>query len=273
MINLLHQHEQLFFHHNFLFEYFFIIIMTEKKCDIDLQKLTVKQLREKCRIEEIKGCSGKNKSQLIEHICNYKPEQYRSIKNLKWYITYHEEELEKAEKILDKKLANNENPILAYFDVEHHRKGARDNQAELWNRQKANEEKNKKLGDYLYKKYPPIKYGLDFPSLYEAFHDDIFKDHPKVWDFEEVITVNEWVINGRLEEINWRNDLIDAIERGEHPELKGKRIPKIGWHEYLRKTFFDEIIEHFKEDFKEYDHELTPTEIRKIKNVLKIYIH
>lgn len=135
-------------------------------------------------------------------------------------------------------------------------------------------EKRSKLEDKLMKIFEGDNYGYDYPD-FEVIVENILKKkglgYEKLNSMMSEVIFYEDELNLHLSTINWRKDLLYHIDRGEFPELKGKRIPQLSFQHLSKKDFVNVANKIAKEFSKTYNVNLTKAEINSMRKELMKY--
>lgn len=136
-------------------------------------------------------------------------------------------------------------------------------------------DKKTKLADELYKKYETHSYGMDYPPIENAIEKVLEErgyDEKKVYDMvSDFHRYKAEDMDSILAMYNWREDLIQDINDGLYPELKGKFIPQQLWRKSLRKDMLDVANDYAKNLKEDHNVELNKKEINAIKIAIKRY--
>lgn len=195
----------------------------------------------------------------------------KPIKDIKWNIQYHKEKTKEYEKEVEKKPT-----YFNYESLSHHRHEEMIYLQALSQKKRDINEKNSKLADKLHEKYGEDNYGFDYPDLEQKVQDILMEkgfDEDKAWKLViDIVVFHEDYLNLHLGTINWRRDLLERINDGEYPELKGKFIPQLSYVDLCKKDFIN-IVDDIAEDFrKEQGIVFTKSEINAMKKELRRFV-
>ncbi len=220
-------------------------------------------------IEETRARIKKELEQ--EKIASKERYEKKSMKDIKWAINYHKEKIAEFDEIEDK-------TYLEYSSSSHHHQQWSIAMEVLRERKDKLDAKKQKLIDDLYDKYPPGSYGMDYPGIDDAMEDIArnrgIEEGSTQW--HKLMDVGFWQhdnMDTSLSILNWRDDLKEAIELGDHPELKGKFIPQLGFHASMKRRLPNDIASEINTDLKkEVGIILSKQELNKIKRGVKRHI-